>query len=702
MHSTRQAKTDTHPYCISRYYAQRILTREVRIGNTAVGGENPIRIQSMTTTPTQDIQATVKQSLALAEAGCEIIRITAPNKKAAQALGPIAQALKDAHCHVPLVADIHFLPSAAMEAAKHVDKVRINPGNYADNKKFAVKEYTDSAYAQELERLHEVFTPIVLRCKELGRAMRIGTNHGSLSDRIMNRYGDTPHGMVESALEFIRIAESHNYHDICLSLKASNPKVMIEAYRLAVSKMHTHGMNYPLHLGVTEAGDGEDARIKSAIGIGTLLNDGIGDTIRVSLTEDPVHEIPVAQALAQKAMKLWSKNPQKQDTPLSTNPDQIDPYSFTRNLTQPIELNSLKDSSNQTATYAIGATHPPRIVIKAHHPLEDYATLIQTICKHQIQAKENKLEGLLLEINTPQDLEHFTQLHQALETIIPFFVLDLSPEIDLEHLENAELPKTPNALILTQTLDKTDAHYATQLLKFCRDHQQLFALNAQAQDIENSIGPILSKMGKDNLILTTQANSESAQPFIHPTGHYRALLQTAKTHFPNTPIWIRNTHSNSIAPEDYFSDRLLESSILTGNLLCDGIGDLISIENEPNLEQAIPLAYNILQGARARITKTEFVACPSCGRTLFDLQSVTQLIRAKTDHLKGVTIAIMGCIVNGPGEMADADFGYVGGAPDKINLYIGKTCVEYNVPADQALDRLIDLIKQESKWVDPV
>ena len=657
MDSTRQAKTDTHPYCISRYYAQRIPTREVRIGNTAVGGENPIRIQSMTTTPTQDIQATVKQSLALAEAGCEIIRITAPNKKAAQALGPIAQALKDAHCHVPLVADIHFLPSAAMEAAKHVDKVRINPGNYADNKKFAVKEYTDSAYAQELERLHEVFTPIVLRCKELGRAMRIGTNHGSLSDRIMNRYGDTPHGMVESALEFIRIAESHNYHDICLSLKASNPKVMIEAYRLAVSKMHTHGMNYPLHLGVTEAGDGEDARIKSAIGIGTLLNDGIGDTIRVSLTEDPVHEIPVAQALAQKAMKLWSKNPQKQDTPLSTNPDQIDPYSFTRNLTQPIELNSLKDSSNQTATYAIGATHPPRIVIKAHHPLEDYATLIQTICKHQIQAKENKLEGLLLEINTPQDLEHFTQLHQALETIIPFFVLDLSPEIDLEHLENAELPKTPNALILTQTLDKTDAHYATQLLKFCRDHQQLFALNAQAQDIENSIGPILSKMGTDNLILTTQANSESAQPFIHPTGHYRALLQTAKTHFPNTPIWIRNTHSNSIAPEDYFSDRLLESSILTGNLLCDGIGDLISIENEPNLEQAIPLAYNILQGARARITKTEFVACPSCGRTLFDLQSVTQLIRAKTDHLKGVTIAIMGCIVNGPGEMADADFG---------------------------------------------
>jgi (E)-4-hydroxy-3-methylbut-2-enyl-diphosphate synthase len=696
MDNTAQEKIQTQlqPYCISRNYAQRIPTREVRIGNTAIGGENPIRIQSMTTTPTQDIQATVKQSLALAEAGCEIIRITAPNKKAAQALGPIAQALKEAKCHVPLVADIHFLPSAAMEAANHVDKVRINPGNYADNKKFAIKEYTDSAYAQELERLHETFTPIVLRCKELGRAMRIGTNHGSLSDRIMNRYGDTPLGMVESALEFIRIAESHNYQDICLSLKASNPKVMIEAYRLAVSKMHTHGMNYPLHLGVTEAGDGEDARIKSAIGIGTLLNDGIGDTIRVSLTEDPIHEIPVAQALAQKAMKLWDKNSHNSDTNLQVNNECIDPYSYTRNPSQAIELN---------ASTAIGATHPTRIVIKAHHPLEDYQSLIQSICKHQVQAKENKLEGLLLDITTPADLQHFIQLHEALQSVIPFFVLDLSSQIDLEHLENAQLSTTPNALILTQKLDTTDAHYATQLLQFCRNHQHIFALNAHPQDIEDSIGPILSKMGTDNLILTTQLDPEQTktQP-IHPAGHYRHLLQVAKKHFPKSPIWIRNSHLNSIAPEDYFSDRLLESSILTGNLLCDGIGDLISIEDEPNLEQAIPLAYNILQGARARITKTEFVACPSCGRTLFDLQSVTQRIRAKTDHLKGVTIAIMGCIVNGPGEMADADFGYVGGAPEKINLYIGKTCVEYNVPANQALDRLIQLIKQEGKWVEPV
>lgn len=704
---TQNKQTDqTHPYCTSRYTAQRIPTREVRIGNIAIGGENPIRVQSMTTTPTQDIEATVKQSLALAEAGCEIVRITAPNKKAAQALGPIAQALKDSKCHVPLVADIHFLPSAAMEAAKHVHKVRINPGNYADNKKFAVKEYTDSDYAQELERLHETFTPIVLRCKELGRAMRIGTNHGSLSDRIMNRYGDTPLGMVESALEFIRIAQSHNYYDICLSLKASNPKVMIEAYRLAVSKMHANDMHYPLHLGVTEAGDGEDARIKSAIGIGSLLNDGIGDTIRVSLTEDPIHEIPVAQALADKAMKLWARNTPSQENSTELAIDDIDPFTYTRNLTKAIQLNSLKTSDNDSPrTCAIGASHPPRIIIKSHHPLEDYPTLIQTICKHQVEAKENKLEGLLLEINTPTDLEHFSQLHQALETVIPFFVLELASEIDLQHLENAQLPTTKNALILTQKLDKTDAHYASQLLKYCRDHQYIFALNAHPQDIESEIGPILAKMGTDNLILTTQIDSScpSYNPSHpkHPTGRYRALLQTAKTHFPQVPIWIRNSHANSIAPEDYFSDRLLESSILTGNLLCDGIGDLISIEDEPNLAQAIPLAYNLLQGARARITKTEFVACPSCGRTLFDLQTVTQNIRAKTDHLKGVTIAIMGCIVNGPGEMADADFGYVGGAPDKINLYIGKTCVEYNVPAKEALNRLIHLIKQEGKWVEP-
>jgi (E)-4-hydroxy-3-methylbut-2-enyl-diphosphate synthase len=672
-------------YCPSRYSAVRRVSREVRIGNSAIGGANPIRIQSMTTTPTQDVKATVKQTLALADAGCEIIRITAPNKKAAEALGLIAKELRKAKCTVPLVADIHFLPSAAMEAAKHVDKVRINPGNYADKKKFLIKEYSDSAYAEELERLHEAFSPIVLRCKELGRAMRIGTNHGSLSDRIMNRYGDSPLGMVESALEFIRIAESHNYRDLCLSMKASNPKVMIEAYRLAVSRMQTFGMNYPLHLGVTEAGDGEDARIKSTIGIGALLNDGIGDTIRVSLTEDPIYEVPVAKALAEKAMKLWGTHKAGKD---STAFDSIDPFSYKRNPSDSLEINT---------DISIGHKHLPRIIVKSPKPTSDYESIIQTVCKSQFDAKENKIEGLMLAINQPEDLSDFLKLQEALKSVVPFFVLDLSEAIDLEHLELTDFPKTDSKLIFSQKFDKSDAHYLTNLIAYCRSKNHLLALNIDAGDLECELGPVLQKMGGANLILCSELSHQE----FHAVGRYRSLLQTAQSFLPKCPVWIRNTHHNSIDPKDYFTDRLMEASLLSGSLLCDGIGDMISIENEPELEKAIVLAYNILQGTRTRMTKTEFVACPSCGRTLFDLQSVTQAIRSKTDHLKGVTIAIMGCIVNGPGEMADADFGYVGGAPDKINLYVGKDCVEYNVPEAQALDQLIALIKKEGKWVNP-
>jgi len=672
-------------YCTSRYAAFRRASREVRIGNSAIGGDNPIRIQSMTTTPTQDVKATVKQTLALAEAGCEIVRITAPNKKAAEALGVIAKELKKAKCTVPLVADIHFLPSAAMEAAKHVDKVRINPGNYADKKKFLIKEYSDSAYAEELERLYEAFSPIVLRCQELGRAMRIGTNHGSLSDRIMNRYGDSPLGMVESALEFIRIAENHNYYDLCLSMKASNPKVMIEAYRLAVSRMKTFGMDYPLHLGVTEAGDGEDARIKSTIGIGALLNDGIGDTIRVSLTEDPIYEVPMAKALADKAMKLWKANQEFKDADAF---DSIDPFTYNRHPSNSLEINS---------DVLIGQIHLPRIIVKSHTPISDYESIIQTICKSQFYATENKIEGLMLSINQPEDLNIFLKIQEALESVVPFFVLDLSEAIDLGHLELTNFPKSDSKLILTQKFDKEDGYYLTNLIAYCRSKNHLLALNLSASDLKSEAGPILKKMGEENLILCSDIDHKQ----YHAVGRYRTLLEAAQSYLPKCPVWIRNTYDNSIDPEDYFTDRLIEASLLSGSLLCDGIGDLISIENEPVLEKAIVLAYNILQGTRTRITKTEFVACPSCGRTLFDLQSVTQAIRAKTDHLKGVTIAIMGCIVNGPGEMADADFGYVGGAPDKINLYVGKDCVEYNVPEDQALDQLIALIKKEGKWVNP-
>ncbi|MGC6455052.1 MAG: (E)-4-hydroxy-3-methylbut-2-enyl-diphosphate synthase [Coraliomargaritaceae bacterium] len=672
------------PYCASRFQAIRRKTREVIIGNVGVGGDNPVRIQSMTTTNTQDVEATVAQTLALAEAGCEIVRITAPNKKAAQALAEISRKVRAAKCEVPLVADIHFLPSAAMEAALHVEKVRINPGNYADKKKFAVQEYSDAAYAEEIERLHEAFSPIVLLCKKLGRAMRIGTNHGSLSDRIMNRYGDTPLGMVESALEFIRIAESHGYRDICLSMKASNPKVMIEAYRLAVARMDQEEMNYPLHLGVTEAGDGEDARVKSAIGIGSLLNDGLGDTIRVSLTEDPVYEIPVARELADKAMALWKESPE----PIGTTHDTIDPYSFQRRASQSIQISS--DCS-------IGGDSVPAVVVKTHRAVADVAGVIEDVCRTQITLKESRIEGLQLTLNESSDLEAYKGVHEALHSVVPAFFLELGSRIDLSDLQALEWPEGLSGTTLVQALEAEDAHYAAALLQFCREKGFNLAIDCSADALRSEIGPILLPMGTDKLLLSP-SGCRSKQ---HPVGEVRSLVEAAAPFLPGIPIWIRNTVANTLVPKDYFSDRLLEASVYSGGLFCDGIGDLISIETEPLLEKATALAYTILQGARARISKTEFVACPSCGRTLFDLQSVTQIIRARTGHLKGVTIAIMGCIVNGPGEMADADFGYVGGAPGKINLYVGKECVQYNVPSEEALERLIELIQSHGKWVEP-
>ena len=705
-------------YCNSRLVAKRRCSREMMVGRIGVGGDNPIRVQSMTTTKTQDVEATVQQTLALAEVGCEVVRITAPNKKAAEALGEISKKVRAAKCEVPLVADIHFLPSAAMEAAKHVEKVRINPGNYADKKKFAVQEYSDADYEAELERLHEAFSPIVLRCKELGRAMRIGTNHGSLSDRIMNRYGDSPHGMVESALEFIRIAESHGYRNLCLSMKASNPKIMIEAYRLAAALMAEEGMHYPLHLGVTEAGDGEDARVKSAIGIGTLLYDGLGDTIRVSLTEDPVHEIPVARDLAEKATALWQH--QKGTPSGELTKDGINPFDFQKRPSRVIELGP---------DCKIGGETVPAVIVKTQHPLSETQSIIAEVCSTQTKFKDAKIEGLQLAIENPADLEAFKGLHEALNSVVQCFVLELL-NIDLSDLEAYEWPEGLAGITLLQHFQKEDAFYATNLIQFCREKGFNLAIDCSPDALGEEVGAQLKPMGSANLILTTHrrgfaceardsttatrrvashnplAGAASGHPYedggsYHPLGNYRALTEAAQEFLPNVPIWIRNTPSNSLAQKDYFSDRLLESSILSGALLCDGIGDVISIETEPLLGKATTLAYNILQGARARISKTEFVACPSCGRTLFDLQEVTQRIRSRTDHLKGVTIAIMGCIVNGPGEMADADFGYVGGAPGKINLYVGKECVKYNVPAAEALDRLIDLIKEHGKWMDP-
>ncbi len=591
-------------HCESLFSAHRRKSREVQVGRLNIGGDTPIRVQSMLTCDTMDTAACIHQTLELVDAGCELVRITAPTVKDAANLKPIASGLRALGCEVPLVADIHFKPEAAMEAALWVEKVRINPGNYADKKKFAVREYTDSEYAAELERIREKFVPLVQLCKDRGVAMRIGTNHGSLSDRIMNRYGDTPLGMVESALEFAQIARDHNYHAVVFSMKASNPKVMISAYRLLVARLSTLGAdwNYPIHLGVTEAGDGEDGRIKSAIGIGSLLADGIGDTIRVSLTEDSVHEIPVARQLVLRAEVHSEPLP---STAYATLNPSFDPFRFERRKSLPL----------QTQGFTIGGDALVRIVLpqSAHEALR----------------------------NAVQPLKKATPFLPELiwEELLPSLVeVDPRDDAALASLRGAKAPQ------LVTVADNVDLPTI-----------KAFRLLAAKLDGQH---PILLK---DNI------------------------------HEPLDPEYLREASL----------DNLLLSSVVLGSLLCDGIGDAMLIRNEKDPEAAIRLGYNLLQAAGARIFKTDYVACPSCGRTLFDLQETTARIKAATAHLKGVKIAIMGCIVNGPGEMADADFGYVGGAPRKVNLYVGKTPVEFNIPEDQAVDRLRELIRAHGKWVDP-
>jgi len=586
-------------YCPDLFEYQRRSTREVMVGNVGIGGDNPIRIQSMITSDTRDTEACVKEILELAAAGCEIIRVTAQTRKYAENLEHIRDGIRSAGCTVPLVADIHFKPDAALEAAKWVEKVRVNPGNYADKKKFETREYSDEQYAEELERIREEFTPLVTLCKELGRAMRIGTNHGSLSDRIMNRYGDTPLGMVESALEFARIARENDYHNFVFSMKASNPKVMIEAYRLLVARLNDlgEGWNYPIHLGVTEAGDGEDGRIKSAIGIGSLLSDGIGDTIRVSLTEDAIREIPVAKALVANIDKsactheLWTANT------LQRGPLSYDPFSYNRRKSHAIEVNGHK----------LGGANTVRVFTS----------------QEKWDAVSHKIEQMG----------------------------DFKPEIISEQSGAVEV----NPL----------------------DRDAINKINANPNPTLVTIPD-----GMDMAV-------------IHA---YRLLACKLDAYHP---ILLKDTFTPSTDPEKDFQETLLTAARNIGSLLCDGIGDAILIQGEQAPGQSLRLAYNILQAAGTRIFKTDYVACPSCGRTLFNLQETTQKIRAATGHLKGVRIAIMGCIVNGPGEMADADFGYVGGAPNKINLYINKTPVKFNIPEGEAVDQLIALIKENNRWIDP-
>jgi len=682
-------------YCSSRFQTIRRRTVEVKVGGVGIGAANPIRIQSMTTSDTQDVAATVKQSIALAEVGCEIVRITAPNVAAAKCLKDIrAQFSAAGFGHIPLVADIHFLPSAAMEAVEHVEKIRVNPGNYADKKKFAVMEYTDADYDEELQRIHDAFSPLVQRAKELGRAMRIGTNHGSLSDRIMNRYGDTPLGMVESALEFLRIARAHSYHDIILSMKASNPKVMIQAYRLLVQRMAQEDMHYPLHLGVTEAGDGEDGRIKSAIGIGSLLLDGLGDTIRVSLTEDSVYEIPVARAIAAKAMTLWQTPDAKSQTPKSPNSelrspiseshrDSIDPYHFTRR-----ETSALKLSDRCT----VGPEQPPRVIMRAG-TVDKLAEAAAALSSPKL--KDTPAEGLLVPVATPGDLAALCEMAARTALPVDFLALEVGPALSPEVLQPLLALVNGRVMLVRRFAAGETAAFAA-FADLVRRHGQFLAAEIAPADLP-AFDPALRTAGDAGLVFTLS----SATGAGHAIGAYRRLVEALKAAGSNAPVWIRNTAATAVHGDNSFLSKLLEASFLTGSLLCDGTGDLVSIETETDVARATKLTYNVLQGAGARISKTEFVACPSCGRTLFDLQTTTQRIRNQTGHLKGVKIAIMGCIVNGPGEMADADFGYVGGAPGKINLYVGKNCVQYNIPQAEADARLIALIREHGKWVDP-
>jgi (E)-4-hydroxy-3-methylbut-2-enyl-diphosphate synthase len=634
-------------YCNSLTSYNRLKTREVKVGNIGVGGNNPIRIQSMTTTDTMDTEATVAQSIRMIEAGCEIVRITAPSKKEAENLANIKAELRNRGYETPLVADIHFTPNAAEIAATIVEKVRINPGNYADKKKFEEIEYTDASYQAELERIRERLIPLITICKNHGTAMRIGTNHGSLSDRIMSRYGDSAIGMVESALEFLRICREQNYHDIILSMKSSNTQVVVQAYRLLINKMQAEGMDYPLHLGVTEAGEGEDGRIKSAVGIGTLLEDGLGDTIRVSLTEEPEFEIPVAQALVKRYTERAGHDKIEEVEDCS-----ITPFEYNRRQTQevlniggknvPIVMADFcaKEKITQASFFALGYNYSV--------PLDKW-NIADAACDYVFvgdKAVDFEVPGTLRIIKN-----HKTWINEK-EKSYPF----LDAKV---YLSGAELSNKLNVIYTTPS------DLSKELI----------------EKLKTDITAVL--------MIDTYNN--------HGMADQRRLFIELMNNDCQTPVVIGRAYG------DLTENQLqLQSATDMGALLIDGLGDgvFIAAENCGGDKMINATAFGILQATRTRISKTEYISCPSCGRTLFDLQETTAKIRAVTSHLKGLKIGIMGCIVNGPGEMADADYGYVGTGIGKITLYKEKNVVQKNIPETEAVDSLFNLIIDHGDWVD--
>lgn len=627
-------------------------SREVFVGDVPLGGDNPIRVQSMTTVDTMDTLGSVEQTLRMVESGCEYVRITAPSIKEAQNLENIKNELVKRGCNVPLVADIHFTPNAAELAAKIVEKVRVNPGNYADKKKFEEIEYNDETYAAELNRIQDKFSPLVEICKANKTAMRIGTNHGSLSDRIMSRYGDTPLGMVESALEFIRICEHMNYQDLVVSMKSSNPQVMVQAYRLLVNKLDEEGLApYPLHLGVTEAGEAEDGRIKSSVGIGTLLEDGLGDTVRVSLTEEPEVEAPVARIMVDR---LIQKSQQSSIQGIRKYP--IDPFNYKRRETDEV-LN-------------FGGENVPRVIA-------DFSQF------GEIGVKDLKALGhtYLPELDKwgMNDLgaDYLYTGANPVSFMLPNGLREIVDYEQWMHLDD-QLNKYP----LVADLQKVDVV-----------HQSLNFLSVDTDNFEIEDLSTLKIRGNWVLIL----HSSNA----HATASVRRFVVQLINKDNKLPVVLKAAYG--ALSED---ELMIYSATDLGTCYIDGIGDgaILSSNAKPALHQLElynSTAFGILQAARTRITKTEYISCPSCGRTLFDLQDTTAMIRKRTDHLKGIKIGIMGCIVNGPGEMADADFGYVGSGKGKITLYRGKEVVKRGVPSEQALDELIQLIKDHDMWVEP-
>lgn len=649
-------------YCPSLTEYKRRETIVVNIGEVPMGGHHPIRVQSMTTVDTMDTLGSVEQCIRMIDAGCEYIRITAPSIKEAENLRNIKEELRRRGYNTPLVADIHFTPNAAEVAARIVEKVRINPGNYADKKKFEVIEYNDETYQAELDRIRQRFVPLVRICKEHGTAMRIGTNHGSLSDRILSRYGDTPLGMVESALEFLRICEDEQYYNIVISMKASNTQVMVQAYRLLVQKLEEEGMKpYPLHLGVTEAGEAEDGRIKSAVGIGTLLEDGLGDTVRVSLTEAPEAEAPVAKALIDRYTHRAEKaQPIK---PICHIP--IDPFQYHRRETTEVEN--------------VGGQNVPRVLADLSR-LKDiqYADLKSIGHLYSMLLDKFNMNDLGADFIYTGDHPISFMLPNGLKEIINYVPWQLA-----EDQEN-RLP------LLT----------AAQYLEVTQLHPKLNFIEATISDLT---ADLLERLKNDNTaVLMLHTTNEHAMPELRKS-FFRLMNNDIQT-----PVIVKRSYG-ALTPDQV----QLYASTDVGGLLIDGLGDGIILGTDllpeqekgewlSTIEKLNNLSFGILQAARTRMSKTEYISCPSCGRTLFDLQETTAMIRKRTDHLKGVKIGIMGCIVNGPGEMADADYGYVGVGKDKIALYRGQTVVKKSVPADRAVDELIELIREDAKWIEPV